>query len=97
MLTEVLRINHVLFCIYQVLDLDLDLRTVRYKYWKSGGDMKLFYREAEQRAPESTEEEKEKEKEREGEGGEGEGGEEGGEANGDGKTDLNDIGKKNNG
>lgn len=91
MLTEV---SIILFCVYQVLDLDLDLRTVRYKYWKSGGDMKLFYREAEQRAPEATAEEKEKEKEGEGEG---EGGEEGGEANGVGKTDLNDIGKKNNG
>ena len=43
---------HVVSCSHvQVLDLDLDLRTVRYKYWKLGGEMKLYYREAEQKPP----------------------------------------------
>lgn len=62
--------------------------------------MKLFYREAEQRAPEPMVEEKEKEREGEGEGEEAKVGEEEGEESGSvrvGKTDLNDTGKKNNG
>lgn len=29
----------------QVLDPVLDLRTVKHSIWRSGGDMKLFYRE----------------------------------------------------
>ena len=28
----------------QLLDPDLDLRTVKYSVWKSGGDMRLMYR-----------------------------------------------------
>lgn len=31
----------------QVLDPDLDLRSVKYSVWRSGGDMKLFHREKE--------------------------------------------------
>ena len=55
-----------------MLDLELDLRTVRYKHWKAGGDMKLFYREAQRKeVPE-----KEGKKEGEGEGERGSGGEE---------------------
>ena len=34
---------------FQVLDPELDLRTIKHSIWKSGGDMKLFYREIEQR------------------------------------------------
>ena len=33
----------------QVLDADLDLRTVKHTIWKSGGDMRLYYREIEPR------------------------------------------------
>ena len=29
----------------QVLEPDLDLRTVKYFIWKSSGDVRLFYRE----------------------------------------------------
>lgn len=29
----------------QVLDQDLDLRTVKYSIWKSSGDIRLYYRE----------------------------------------------------
>ena len=63
----------------KVLDLDLDLRTVRFKYWKSGGDMRLYYREAPR-----------KKEGKEGEGGRGNGGE-GGEQDrkGEEKTDSN--------
>ena len=83
-------------CLIQVLDPDLDLRTVRYKYWKSGGDMKLYYREAEQRAKEATAEGTEEEGHGEGEG-EGEGGEGKGEigVSGVGTTDVSETGKKN--
>ena len=49
----------------QVLDPDLDLRTVRYRFWKSGGDMKLFYREVEPETSPKEEEEKEKAKKEE--------------------------------
>ena len=31
----------------QVLEHDLDLRTVKYSIWKSGGDMRMFYRKLE--------------------------------------------------
>ena len=34
---------------FQVLDPELDLRTVKHSIWKSVGDMRLFYREKEQR------------------------------------------------
>ena len=30
---------------FQVLDQDLDLRTVKYSIWKSSGDIRLYYRE----------------------------------------------------
>ena len=58
--------------------MDLDLRTVRFKYWKSGGDMRLYYREAPRKK---------------GEGGRGNGGE-GGEQDrkGEEKTDSNERG-----
>ena len=36
---------HLLYGLLQVLDPELDLRTVKYSVWRSGGDMKLFYRE----------------------------------------------------
>ena len=36
---------HLLYGVLQVLDPELDLRTVKYSVWRSGGDMKLFYRE----------------------------------------------------
>lgn len=29
----------------QILDPDLDLRTVKHSVWKSGGDMKLYFKE----------------------------------------------------
>ena len=32
-------------CIIQVLDSELDLRTVKYSIWRSGGDVRLMYRE----------------------------------------------------
>jgi hypothetical protein len=32
-------------CSFQVLDQDLDLRTVKYSIWKSSGDIRLYYRE----------------------------------------------------
>ena len=38
----------------QVLDPDLDLRTVKHSIWKSGGDMRLFYREKEQRTDQTN-------------------------------------------
>lgn len=31
----------------QVLDRELDLRTVKYSIWKSSGDVRLYYREVE--------------------------------------------------
>ena len=46
--------------------MDLDLRTVRCKYWKSSGDMRLFYRECQRK--------KETREGKEGEGGRGNGG-----------------------
>ena len=65
--------------------MDLDLRTVRFKYWKSGGDMRLYYREAPRK--------KEALEGKEGEGGRGNGGE-GGEQDrkGEEKTDSNERG-----
>ncbi len=43
----------------QVLDPELDLRTVKVKMWRSGGDVKLFYRKKEvTTAPEEEEEER---------------------------------------
>lgn len=60
--------------------MDLDLRTVRYKYWKSGGDMRLFYREAQRKEPTP-----EQVGRKEGEGGRASGGEQ--DKKGEEKTD----------
>ena len=59
-----------------MLDLDLDMRTVRCRYWKSGGDMRLAYREIKRRDTAGEKGEKEGKKK---EGGEKEGKKEGGE------------------
>ena len=53
-----------------MLDLDLDLRTVRYRYWKSGGDMRLCYREARRREAAEGDGKREGEGERESSGAE---------------------------
>ena len=37
--------THCSWLISQVLDKELDLRTVKYSIWKSSGDMRLYYRE----------------------------------------------------
>ena len=44
---EVINFAALYTCImpFQVLDQDLDLRTVKYSIWKSSGDMRLYYRE----------------------------------------------------
>ena len=39
---------------FQVLDPELDLRTVKHSIWKSGGDMRLFYRQKEQRTDQTN-------------------------------------------
>ena len=73
-----------------MLDPELDLRTVRYKYWKSGGDMKLYFRFLDAKSRAKDEEEKE-------EGGRGkreEGKEEGGKK---GKERLDSVAKGNTG
>ena len=44
---------------FQILDPELDLRTIKHSIWKSGGDMKLFYREIEQRTEQATKNENE--------------------------------------
>ena len=68
-----------------MLDLDLDMRTVRCRYWKSGGDMRLAYREIKRRDTAGEKGEKDGKKKEGGEegkkreGGEKEGKKEGGE------------------
>lgn len=39
----------------QVLDIELDLRSVKHTVWRSGGDMKLFYKECAESAGEEKE------------------------------------------
>lgn len=44
-LSCVLLTSYFFFVSYQVLDPNMDLRTVKHFIWKSGGDLTLHYRQ----------------------------------------------------
>ncbi len=44
----------MIHCSVQVLDPELDLRSVKHSVWRSGGDMKLFYKERKEGAADDS-------------------------------------------